>query len=121
MSVIEVLTDLANRNRLLTVLTFIWLLISNALYFSLINEGGCYKPFESALSAPEWVSFWKKYTINYIDLYVTTFDHPFADPTYTCETKNYYTTGHFSFMLLPIVIYIGAICSIKWVIVGNKK
>lgn len=104
--------DFINKNRLLTVLTGFWLLISNFLYFS--NRKSC-----DYLTEPSWLTLWNKLTFENFEMYqrasVHYFDQSGKFVVEQCVNLEYVMSGHFALMLIPIGI-VSAIClSIKWV------
>jgi hypothetical protein len=115
MKELEKAKELIDKNRLLTVLSVAWVIISNLLYFSQAGELSClnFITFVGS-STPDWIVLWNKLTLGYVTLYET-ISEPYEPSSISCARAGFAYGGYFSLALLPVFIMVLLTIAIRWI------
>lgn len=115
MNALDKAKELIDKNRLLVTVSVAWIIVSNLLYFSQMNEVSCLdlRTFEGT-SAPDWMILWSKLTLGYVSLYEILQQPNFLSQV-TCFQYGFSDAGYFSFILLPIMTIIMLVVAVNWV------
>lgn len=112
---------LIDKNRLIFAVIVFWIIVSNLLYFSEVDEFSCLSFTNGSFQGtpkPDWMILWHQFTLGYVSLYDTVFEA--ANPSYsfgsvTCSQSVFSEIGYFSFIFLPILTIVMLTAAVKWV------
>lgn len=105
---------LVDQNRLVVAISISWVVLANLFYFSLIDKSSCsgITAFEGN-DAPYWMIIWHSLTLGYLPLYEIVRELRLG--SVICSQLKFDVVGYFSFALLPVMVLVLLIVTVKWV------
>lgn len=110
--------------RVVLAISFLWVVVSNALYFSDVGST-LHSKWDDSEPLPTWMVLWYRITLglapHLYDFAVFSYGNRWTETSRSTTTFEYSAIGHAAFVAIPLVLIFALSALTAWIAIGFAK